>query len=251
MLRLVVAAVHFLSLAIGIGTNVARYFALEDPNDPKKRRALFAADNLSGVIAITWIGSGLWRAFGGLEKGTDYYLGNPFFHAKLGLIGLVFAFELWPMVTFIRWRYAERRGETFDTRRVPLLRKLIVAELVGTALVIVCASAMAQGFGARSRGEGYGRVKSVMLARCVSCHGPATRTAGLDLQSEPRAALLHRPSSQWPEAKLVVAGDPDRSLLVQKLRGKQTHGGAMPPAGPLPGAEIEAVEAWVKAGAPP
>ncbi len=250
MLRVVVAAVHFLSLAIGVAANLARYHALSDPTDPARRRQLFTADNVSGLVAITWIGSGVWRAFGGLEKGTGYYLGNPVFHAKLGLIGLAFAFEMWPMVAFIRWRYAERRGDAIDARRAPLFRRLIVGEMIATALAIVCASAMAQGVGARTAGEGYPGVQAIVRARCVSCHGPGLKTAGLDLATDARGALLGARSTQWPELTLVTPGDPARSLLVHKLKGtQQPHGSSMPPTGRLPDAEIAAIERWISGGA--
>lgn len=251
MLRLVVAAVHLLSLAVGVAANLVRYLALRDVGDPEKRRLLFTADNVAGVVSITWIGSGLWRAFGGLEKGSDYYLSNPFFHAKLGFIGVALALEIWPMVAFIRWRYAERRGEAIDASRAPLFRRLLLGEMIVTALALVCASAMAQGFGARAGGEGYAAVQTIVRTRCVSCHGERTRTAGLDLERDPRGALREKRSSQWPELLLVTPGDPDASLLVQKLRGTQAHGASMPLGSRLPEPELGVVEAWVKAGAGP
>lgn len=249
MLRWVLAAVHLLSLAVGVGSNVVRYLALRNPSDPEQHKLLLTADNVGGIVSITWIGSGLWRAFGGLEKGSDYYLSNPFFQAKLGLIGVALLFEIWPMVVFIQWRYAARRGEALDLRRVPLFRKLILGEMVLTVLAIFCASAAAQGLGSRPSGEGYAAVKGVFLARCVSCHGEQTRTAGLSLERDARGSLVERRSSQWPELALVAPGAPDASLLIQKLRGTQQHGTSMPPAGRLPDAELAVVEAWVKGGA--
>ena len=56
--------------------------------------------------------TGLVRAFAGLEKTPDFYLRNGFFWVKMALFGLVFVLEIRPMVTFIRWRIAKRRGET-------------------------------------------------------------------------------------------------------------------------------------------
>jgi putative membrane protein len=35
---------------------------------------VFTADSFWGIAALLWIVTGLWRAFGGLEKGSDYYL---------------------------------------------------------------------------------------------------------------------------------------------------------------------------------
>jgi hypothetical protein len=47
----------------------------------------------------------------------------------------------------------------------------------------------------------------------------------------------------------VKAGDPDNSLLMQKLEGKQTCGDVMPPGGMLLPAELKLVRDWITAGA--
>ena len=47
----------------------------------------------------------------------------------------------------------------------------------------------------------------------------------------------------------VRPGDPDNSLLVQKLEGKQTCGGEMPPGGMLKPEELKLVRDWIAAGA--
>ena len=45
----------------------------------------------------------------------------------------------------------------------------------------------------------------------------------------------------------VVPGDPDASKLVHMLRGDETE--RMPPDAPLPDADIELIERWIRAGA--
>ena len=47
----------------------------------------------------------------------------------------------------------------------------------------------------------------------------------------------------------VKPGDPDNSLLMQKLEGKQTCGLAMPPGGMLDAAKVSLVRGWITAGA--
>jgi hypothetical protein len=48
-----------------------------------------------------------------------------------------------------------------------------------------------------------------------------------------------------------VAGDPENSYLVHKLRGQRIVGERMPLGRtPLPDSLIEAVGAWISAGAP-
>ena len=50
-------------------------------------------------------------------------------------------------------------------------------------------------------------------------------------------------------APVVIAGDPENSLLAQKLLGTHSEGAIMPPAGKLPDAEIQVILDWIAAGA--
>ena len=65
-----------------------------------------------GVAAALWLVTGLLRAFGGLEKGSAFYLASRLFWLKMALFALVVALEVWPMLTLIRWRVALRNGGT-------------------------------------------------------------------------------------------------------------------------------------------
>ena len=71
---------------------------------------LFQADGLWGLAALLWIGTGLARAFGRLEKAPDFYLRNGFFWVKMALFLLALLLELYPMSTFIQWRVRRSRG---------------------------------------------------------------------------------------------------------------------------------------------
>ena len=116
-----------------------------------KRRdvpGILAADNIWGLAALLIIGTGLWRAFGGLEKGTAYYMASTAFHLKMGLFGLLFLFEVWPMVTFIRWRIQLAREQELDLSHLSLFYKFNTAELVLVILIPFIAAAMARGVGA-------------------------------------------------------------------------------------------------------
>ncbi len=114
ILRASLSALHVLALAIGFGAVFARGRRLRDlrraPEDGNALRRLFQADSLWGLAALLWIATGLLRVFGRLEKQPEFYLRNGFFWVKMALFGLVFALEIRPMVTFIRWRAARSRG---------------------------------------------------------------------------------------------------------------------------------------------
>ncbi len=147
----IVAALHFVALAIGFGAVFARGVAMRRilSLTTKKEaglRALFFADNAWGIAAMLWILTGVSRAFGGLEKGTAFYLANPLFHLKLGLFALIFALEIWPMVLFVKWRIRLIKGKPIENLEVLGKLKWINDLEVGLILAIVfVASAMARG----------------------------------------------------------------------------------------------------------
>ena len=141
------AALHLLALAIGFGAIWARSRALSgQPDLDRVRRALYA-DTFWGIAALVWVSTGLIRAFGGLEKGSDYYLSNSVFWLKMGLLLLVIALEIWPMMTLIRWRLLLARGETIDTQpagRITMISRVQVVLIIG---MLFAATAMARGLG--------------------------------------------------------------------------------------------------------
>ncbi len=102
------SALHLLSLALGLGGIVLRAVAFselaKDPDNPQWRARLFLGDNLWGLAALFWIGSGLWRLLGGLEKPTLWYLNYGVFWGKMALFGLIFALEMPPMISLIKAR---------------------------------------------------------------------------------------------------------------------------------------------------
>ena len=73
----IVAALHYLALAIGLPAVFLRGRALKGTLDDAGLRRLFAADSAWGVAAALWVATGLLRAFAGLEKGSAYYLQSP------------------------------------------------------------------------------------------------------------------------------------------------------------------------------
>lgn len=149
MISAIVSAVHILALALGLPGVFLRGRALAGPLDAARLRRLFAADNVWGIAAALWIITGVLRAFGGLEKGAPFYLNSSLFWTKLGLFGLVFVLEIWPMVTFIRWRRQLRRGQVPDTSRAAVFSRLNHLEMALVVVIVFVASLMARGFGQR------------------------------------------------------------------------------------------------------
>jgi len=143
----VVSSLHLLALAIGLPAVFLRGRALKGPLDAEGLRRLLAADNVWGLAAVLWIVSGLLRAFGGLEKGTEFYLRSPLFWTKVALFLVVLLLEIRPMVTFIRWRFQLGRGQTVDPSGARALYTLNHIELALVVVMVVVASLMARGVG--------------------------------------------------------------------------------------------------------
>jgi putative membrane protein len=147
MISAVVSSLHLLALAIGLPAVFMRGRALKGPLDAAGLRRLLAVDNVWGLAAVLWIVTGLLRAFGGLEKGTEFYLRSPLFWTKMALFLVVLLLEVGPMVTFIRWRSQLGRGQTVDTSPARALYTLNHIELAIVVVMVFVASLMARGVG--------------------------------------------------------------------------------------------------------
>jgi putative membrane protein len=136
-----------LALALGVPSVYLRGRALRGPLDADGMRRLFTADHVWGIAAVLWLATGLLRAFGGLEKGTSFYLTSSLFWTKMTLFVLILLLEIWPMATFIRWRVVRGRGLWPDTSRARTLYIVNHVELALLLLIVFAASFMARGFG--------------------------------------------------------------------------------------------------------
>lgn len=146
-LRWLLAGLHLLALGIGLGAVVARGLALRSRLDGPALRWVFIADGAWGLAALLWIGTGVWRLVGGVEKGMGYYLQNHAFLTKMALLAIVLALELRPMMTLIAWRRRLAQGQALDTSRAPLLARVSFWQAGLVILMVFLAAAMARGWG--------------------------------------------------------------------------------------------------------
>lgn len=137
------SSAHLLTLALGLGAVFLRGRALARPLDEAGWQRLLAADNVWGLAAVLWIGTGLLRVlYGG--KGPYFYFHNAFFWIKMGLFALVFLLELAPMTTFVHARLARRRGDTPPVFPVVAYRAINTLELLLVVAIVFCAALMAR-----------------------------------------------------------------------------------------------------------
>ncbi len=153
MLRLALAGLHLIALGLGLGAVLARGTALREALAPGSLRRAFRADMMWGIAFGLWLVTGLWRLFAETEKSVGYYMTNHVFFSKMGLLAIILALEIWPMITLIRWRRALGGGNSPETVvDVAAARRIAIISHIQATVVIMmvfAGVAMARGYGAR------------------------------------------------------------------------------------------------------
>jgi putative membrane protein len=98
-----------------------------------------------GLCAMLLIVAGVLRIAFGI-KAYDFYLHNPWFHAKIGAFLLVALLSILPTVRFLRWRkaLAANPGYLPEPAEVARMRGFVRFELILVAAIFVFAAAMAR-----------------------------------------------------------------------------------------------------------
>ncbi|WP_421523416.1 DUF2214 family protein [Pseudomonas yamanorum] len=143
------AAVHLLAFAMALSAVLARGKALRNlvESEPSTVRRVLITDNIWGISALILLLTGGMRAFGGYEKGGDYYLHQPLFHVKMTLLVLILLLELAPMIRFIKWRIALARGAHLDLHQASLFARISHLQALLVVLMMIAATGMARGVG--------------------------------------------------------------------------------------------------------
>lgn len=139
---LLALAHHF--LVFGIAAILAAEVALLQPDLTLHRlRLLGKLDNAYGIFAVLILVVGFGRVYFGL-RGPEFFLGNPWFWAKLGCFLVVGILSAPPTIKFIVWRRRAKADHSFaitadEVRRV---RYFLIAELALFPLIPLLAAAM-------------------------------------------------------------------------------------------------------------
>lgn len=142
---LLLAALHHL-LVFGLAAMlVSEAVLLSTPLDSRVLARLARIDAGYGASAGLLLLVGMARVFHGI-KGHDFYLHNPWFHAKIGVFLLVALLSILPTLRFLRWRKATRTSATFQPGAAELarMRGILRIELALLATIFVLAAAMAR-----------------------------------------------------------------------------------------------------------
>lgn len=151
MLRITLAALHLLALAVGFGAVLRRSAALREPATPNSVRRALRADIDWGIAAGLWIVTGVWRWLGGMEKEAGYYIHNSAFMGKMGVLILILALEIWPMITLTKWRTAISKGAAPESvgsgPKARWIATISSLQAMLVAIMVILAATMARGFG--------------------------------------------------------------------------------------------------------
>jgi len=141
---------HFLAIFILVTLLAAEAVVLRPGMTPAIVRRLSLYDLFYFLSAMVVLASGLLRLFYG-AKGVDFYLHNPWFHAKVTVFVLIALCSLPPTFAIARWRKQARKLPDFvpTPAEIRRARRWVMIEAHVFILLPLCAVMMARGIGAR------------------------------------------------------------------------------------------------------
>ncbi len=142
---LTLAIVHHIlvfGLAVMMATELARLKpGLAGPEVARLARLDAGYGGTAGLIVVI----GVLRVIYGV-KGYAYYVGNPWFWAKMGAFGLIGLLSIPPTIAFLRWRKAQATEPGFapPDSEIARIRRFLVYQMALLILVVALAATMAR-----------------------------------------------------------------------------------------------------------
>ncbi|TWI03668.1 putative membrane protein [Luteimonas cucumeris] len=142
---LTLAILHHLLIFGLVAMLVTQSVLLTRPIDSGALKRLSGVDRGYGITALLLLVVGFSRVFHGI-KGYDFYLHNPWFHAKVGAFVLVGVLSIWPTLRFLRWRKAMKADPGFlpSTAEATGMARIVRFELMLVGVIFVLAASMAR-----------------------------------------------------------------------------------------------------------
>lgn len=141
------ATLHHIAAFTMTACLVYEFIALRKSISSVEVRRIQQVDLWYGISAGVLLVAGLLRVFI-FEKGASYYGANPLFWVKMALFALVGILSIYPTIRYIRW------GNVTDDKNLELpddeykrIRLLLNLEVIGIALILFAAPAMARAIG--------------------------------------------------------------------------------------------------------
>ncbi|BCD84950.1 hypothetical protein PSm6_13570 [Pseudomonas solani] len=148
MAQAIAAYLHYLSIFLLFSLLVLEHRLFKLPLDLERARSLIRVDIAYGLSAGLVLATGLARVLW-YGKGTEYYLKNSLFHAKIGLFILVALLSALPTFVFLNWRNELKAGQVpqVSPKTAKLVIMAIRLELLLALVIPLLAALMARGFG--------------------------------------------------------------------------------------------------------
>ncbi|MBE9224353.1 DUF2214 family protein [Phormidium sp. LEGE 05292] len=141
----IIAYLHYLGFMLAFAALTVEIFNLKKEMTLHEAKKVAFADAAYGAAATIILVTGILRVmyFG---KGTDYYLSNPFFYAKIGIFIIVSLLSLYPTFTFLTWikNFQMNQPPSIEIAQVNRLSWLIKGEMCGFILLPLFAAVMAR-----------------------------------------------------------------------------------------------------------
>ncbi|MBV9221069.1 MAG: DUF2214 family protein [Methylobacteriaceae bacterium] len=99
---------------------------------------------IAGLVVVAGVSRLLWGA-----KGSDYFVQNPVFWAKMATFVAVGLLSVPPTIRILRWRRLSREDPSFvpDAQELRLVRRFMHAQAMLIPLILIFAAAMVRGYG--------------------------------------------------------------------------------------------------------
>jgi putative membrane protein len=143
MLDLTLAIAHHILVFGLFGILFAEFFAVRPGISRETVQRIAMIDLFYGTLAGLIIVVGFARALFA-AKGWAYYSHNAFFWAKLGTFAAIGILSVPPTFAYLNWR---RAGAVPSDVQIKNARFYLHLELALFPIVLICAAAMARGYG--------------------------------------------------------------------------------------------------------
>ena len=144
----IMASLHHLAAFTVAATLIYEFVAYRKGLGIEEARRIQRVDLAYGISAGLVVLVGLLRVFF-FEKGANFYTHNPMFWIKMSLFVIIGLLSIYPTIRFIKWNSFISAGQApeIPDDEFKRIRLLLSLELVGLALILFAAPAMARGIG--------------------------------------------------------------------------------------------------------
>ena len=145
---LILAIIHHLGVFTVAGIIAAEWALVRPDMTSEKVRQVAKIDALYGIAAGLVLLIGFARVYFGL-KGSEFYMQNPVFWAKIVAFATVGVLSITPTLLFLSWRDKAKTNPSFvpSAAEIASVRRYVKIEAHVFVLIPILAAAMARGYG--------------------------------------------------------------------------------------------------------